>query len=96
MKMTKNYEVNKKAKDATKNVMMDVPISEMDLMLKLEVAREVVRDLSTQINHWLVAKPLEKKELQERMQSLWSTLEVMEHCEFLFKEDENKSGDRGA
>jgi len=96
MKMTENYEANRKVKEATKNVTMDVPISEMNLMLKLEVAREVVRDLSTQINHWLVAKPLEKKELQERMQSLWSTLEVMEHCEFLFKEDENKSGNQGA
>jgi len=96
MKMTENYEVNKKVKEATKNVTMDVPISEMNLMLKLEVAREVVRDLSTQINHWLVASPVEKKVLQDRMQSLWTTLEVMEHCEHLFKEDENQSGDQGA
>ena len=96
MKMTENYEVNRKAKEATKSVTMDVPISEMNLMLKLEVAREVVRDLSTQINHWLVAKPLEKKELQDRMQSLWSTLEVMEHCEFLFREDDEKAEDNAA
>ena len=96
MKMTENYEVNKKAREATNNVTKDVPISEMNPMLKLEIAREVVRDLSGQINHWLVANPVEQKVLQERMQSLWTTLEVMEHCEYLFKEDENKSGDRGA
>jgi len=96
MKMTENYEVNKKAKEATNNVTKDVPISEMNPMLKLEIAREVVRDLSGQINHWLVANPLEQKVLQERMQSLWTTLEVMEHCEYLFKEDENQSGDQGA
>ena len=96
MKMTENYEVNKKAREATNNVTKDVPISEMNPMLKLEIAREVVRDLSGQINHWLVANPVEQKVLQERMQSLWTTLEVMEHCEYLFKEDENKSGDRSA
>ena len=96
MKMTENYEVNKKAREATNNVTKDVPISEMNPMLKLEIAREVVRDLSGQINHWLVANPLEQKVLQERMQSLWTTLEVMEHCEYLFKEDENQSGDQGA
>ena len=96
MKMTENYEVNKKAREATNNVTKDVPISEMNPMLKLEIAREVVRDLSGQINHWLVANPVEQKVLQERMQSLWTTLEVMEHCEYLFKEDENKSGDQGA
>ena len=96
MKMTENYEVNKKAREATNNVTKDVPISEMNPMLKLEIAREVVRDLSGQINHWLVANPVEQKVLQERMQSLWTTLEVMEHCEYLFKEDENQSGDQGA
>ena len=96
MKMTENYEVNKKAREATNNVTKDVPISEMNPMLKLEIAREVVRDLSGQINHWLVANPLEQKVLQERMQSLWTTLEVMEHCEYLFKEDENQSGDQGS
>ena len=96
MKMTENYEVNKKAREATNNVTKDVPISEMNPMLKLEIAREVVRDLSGQINHWLVANPVEQKVLQERMQSLWTTLEVMEHCEYLFKEDENKSGNQGA
>ena len=96
MKMTENYEVNKKAREATNNVTKDVPISEMNPMLKLEIAREVVRDLSGQINHWLVANPVEQKVLQERMQSLWTTLEVMEHCEYLFKEDENQSGDQVA
>ena len=96
MKMTENYKVNKKAREATNNVTKDVPISEMNPMLKLEIAREVVRDLSGQINHWLVANPVEQKVLQERMQSLWTTLEVMEHCEYLFKEDENQSGDQGA
>ena len=96
MKMKETYEVDKEIKEVTKNVTKDIPISQMDPMLKLEIAREVVRDLSGQINHWLVANPVEQKVLQERMQSLWTTLEVMEHCEYLFKEDENQSGDQVA
>jgi hypothetical protein len=68
----------------------------MNPIIKLDIAREVVRDLSGQINHWLVANPVAQTVLQERMQSLWTTLEVMEHCEYLFKEDENQSGDQGA
>ena len=94
MKMRETYEVDKEIKEVTKNVTKDIPISQMDPMLKLEIAREVVRDLSGQINHWLVAKPVEQKILQERMQSLWATLEVMEHLEYLFKNDESDISDK--
>ena len=88
--------MNDQIKETTNKVTKDIPISQLDPMLKLEIGREVVQELSGQINHWLNKKPVECKDYQEDIKALWKTLQIMEHCEFLFKKDDEKAEDNAA
>ena len=88
--------MNDQVKESTNEITKDIPISQLDPMLKLEISREVVQELSGQINHWLKMKPVDNKSYQEDIRALWKTLEIMEHLEFLFKKDDVKAEDNAA
>ena len=88
--------MNVQIKETTNEVTKDIPISQLDPMLKLEIGREVVQELSGQINHWLNKKPVECKGYQDDVKALWKTLEIMEQCEFIFKKDEEQAEDNAA
>ena len=53
--------MNDQVKESTNEITKDIPISQLDPMLKLEISREVVQELSGQINHWLNMKPVDNK-----------------------------------
>ena len=88
--------MNDQIKESTNEVTKDIPISQLDPMLKLEISREVVQQLSRQVNNWLSLKPVECKGYQDDVKALWKTLEIMEQCEFLFKEEDEKAEDNAA
>ena len=88
--------MNDQVKESTNQITKDIPISQLDPMLKLEISREVVQELSGQINHWLNMKPVDNKSYQEDIKALWKTLEIMEHLEFLFKKNDEKAEDKAA
>ena len=88
--------MKEKIKEFKNEIIKDTQISQLDPMLKLEIAREVVQELSGQNNHWLNMKPVDDKSYQEVTKALWKTLEVMKHCEFLFKKDDEKAEDNAA
>ena len=83
--------MNDQVKKSTNEVTKDIPLSQLDPMIKLEIAREVVQKLSGQFNHWINMQPVERKDHQDDVRSLWRTLELMQTCEFLFEEDAGKT-----
>ena len=71
-------------------------VQKLEGLYRLLTRREVVQELSGQINNWLNMKPVDNKSYQEDIKALWKTLEIMEHLEFLFKKNDEKAGDKAA
>ena len=90
--------MNDQIKESTNEVTKDIPISQLDPMLKLEIGREVVQELSRQVKPLVVfKKPVDNaKVIKNDVKALWKTLEIMEQCEFLFKKEDEKAEDNAA